>query len=65
MTILITVLSPTGRDVAAFADPEHAWTWVDEVYELRAHTRYARPDGKTLRHAFTSKNQLIDWAIAE
>lgn len=65
MTILITVLSPTGRDVAAFADPEHAWTWVDEVYELRAYTRYARPDGKTKRHAFTSKNQLIDLAVAE
>ena len=63
-TNAIIVRSPMGRDVAAFADPEHAWAWVDEVYDLRAHTIYVRPDGKTLRHGHTTKNGMIDWAIA-
>jgi hypothetical protein len=64
-TNAIIVRSPTGRDIAAFVDPDHAWTWVDEVYDLRAHTIYERPDGKTLRHGMTTKNAMIDWAVAE
>jgi hypothetical protein len=35
------------------------------VYDLRAHTIYERPDGKTLRHGMTTKNAMIDWAVAE
>jgi len=63
-TNAIIVRSPMGRDIAAFSDPEHAWTWVDEVYDLRAHTIYERPDGKTLRHAHATKKAMIEWAVA-
>jgi hypothetical protein len=62
-TPVIIVRSPMGRDIAAFADPEHAWTWVDEVYDLRAHTIYVRPDGETARHAHYPKAKMIEWAI--
>ena len=64
-TNAIIVRSPTGRDIAALVDPDHAWTWVDEVYDLRAHTIYERPDGKTLRHGMITKKAMIDWAVAE
>ena len=64
-TNAIIVRSPMGRHIAAFADPEHAWTWVDEVYGLRAHTFYERPDGRSMRHGITTKNDMIKWAVAE
>lgn len=61
---MLVVVSPMGRDVAAFTHPEQAWHWVNSFTTGRE-CHYRRPDGETLGHPDVSGPKTLQaWAIA-